>query len=232
MEYDWKVNQRVMMSWEDDPGSGGAGAGVGAEGGGSSSSSRRHALKPFYGRVAAVGCVGEQEEPWLNSPWECLVIEWDNDTDLSRLGPWEPRPVDWDENNAPPPEELRWEGRDCRPSIPPPLREQLSQVVEGAMGDPVAEPFLERVTLEDYSKVVPVPMDLGLVKRRLDQNYYCSVDALEFDCNLIYANCTKYNRPRSDIVKAAFSLVDSLVMAIREAAALAGVGGGDLSASG
>lgn len=38
---------------------------------------------------------------------------------------------------------------------------------------------------------------------------------MEFDCNLVYANCTKYNRPGSEIVKLASRVTDRLAQAIK-----------------
>ncbi|CAM9166354.1 unnamed protein product [Choristocarpus tenellus] len=225
VQYDWKINTRVMMAWEDESPTGDtsnnviAGARAGAETG--PGTGARRTLQPFYGRVAEVSCHTQGDEVWPNSPWECLVIEWDNDSDRSQLGPWEPRLVTWVEGIDPvPPDEddEMWDGR-C--GIPTVLRESLSEVLQEAMESPDALPFLQRVAIEDYGCVVPVPMDLGLVQRRLKQNYYSTVDSLEFDCNLIYANCAKYNKPRSDIVKAAFHLIDTLVIAIRDTVQMA-----------
>lgn len=51
------------------------------------------------------------------------------------------------------------------------------------------------------------------------------MDALEFDCNLVYANCAKYNLPGSDIVKLALSVSDRLVQAIKAISEPGGGGG-------
>lgn len=62
-------------------------------------------------------------------------------------------------------------------------------------------------------------------RRHALQDYYCSVDALEFDCNLVYANCAKYNLPGSDIVKLALAVSDRLVQAIKAISEPGGAGG-------
>lgn len=51
------------------------------------------------------------------------------------------------------------------------------------------------------------------------QDYYCCVDALEFDCKLIYTNCALFNRPDSDIVSDANRIFDLLRSGIRSATA-------------
>lgn len=51
------------------------------------------------------------------------------------------------------------------------------------------------------------------------QDYYGSLDAVEFDCNLVYSNCSKYNRPGSAIVVQARQISDMLVSVIKAASA-------------
>lgn len=55
-----------------------------------------------------------------------------------------------------------------RESIPPALRDRLASAVQRVMERPEAQRFLTPVDLDVYFTVVPVPMDLGLVLRRLE----------------------------------------------------------------
>ena len=49
--------------------------------------------------------------------------------------------------------------------------------------------------LPDYFKIIKQPMDMGTVKKRLENNYYwCSQECIE-DLNLMFKNCYLYNKP-------------------------------------
>ncbi|CAM9897809.1 unnamed protein product [Ectocarpus sp. 6 AP-2014] len=216
----WRPSERVMMEWKEGE-DGEDGEGV---------------LKPYFGVMVRLGMAGaggaggaqsSSRNDWPNSPWDCLSIRWDLDNTISSLGPWEPRPVTWDESGDPP----AVEPASLRACIPRDLRDALAAKVREVAESPDAALFAEPVDVVDYHTIVPVPMDLGLILRRLEKDYYCSVEALEFDCNLVYDNCTKYNEPGSDIVKLAFTVSDQLVQAIKAISEPggggAGGGGGD-----
>ncbi|EFX77367.1 hypothetical protein DAPPUDRAFT_27648, partial [Daphnia pulex] len=69
-----------------------------------------------------------------------------------------------------------------------------------------AWPFHEPVDtikhgLTDYFKVIKFPMDLGTVKKRLQNNYYWSATDCIRDINNIFDNCYTYNDPSQDVVK-------------------------------
>lgn len=52
-----------------------------------------------------------------------------------------------------------------------------------------------KLGIPDYFKIVPYPMDLATVKKRLDNNYYwCAKECLD-DINLMFTNCYLYNKP-------------------------------------
>ncbi len=60
--------------------------------------------------------------------------------------------------------------------------------------------------LFDYPRVISKPMDLGLVRRKVDENRYKSVfDAAE-DVRLIWKNCMKYNPPGTEFYNLAEKL--------------------------
>jgi bromodomain and WD repeat domain-containing protein 1/3 len=68
----------------------------------------------------------------------------------------------------------------------------------------IAEPFNYPVDLTAYPEYmldVEYPMDLSLVKARLDNRFYRRTDAIEYDLSFVYVNAASFNRPRSDIVK-------------------------------
>ncbi|KAG1657201.1 Bromodomain-containing protein 4B [Nymphon striatum] len=54
--------------------------------------------------------------------------------------------------------------------------------------------------LRDYHKIIKNPMDLGTIKKRLENNYYQS----GFDCiqdfNAMFTNCYVFNKPGEDVV--------------------------------
>ncbi|XP_041646362.1 bromodomain testis-specific protein isoform X2 [Cheilinus undulatus] len=54
--------------------------------------------------------------------------------------------------------------------------------------------------LPDYYTIIKNPMDLGTIKKRLQNNYYWQgADCLK-DFNTMFTNCYVYNRPEDDIV--------------------------------
>ena len=53
--------------------------------------------------------------------------------------------------------------------------------------------------LDDYLRVVPVPMDLGTVKQRLHGGRYASLRAYAADAALVFRNALHYNRFDTDV---------------------------------
>ncbi|XP_039985051.1 bromodomain testis-specific protein isoform X2 [Xiphias gladius] len=54
--------------------------------------------------------------------------------------------------------------------------------------------------LPDYYTIITNPMDLGTIKRRLQNKYYCQALECIQDFNTMFTNCYVYNRPGDDIV--------------------------------
>ena len=84
----------------------------------------------------------------------------------------------------------------------------LHKIFEILEGDPLAYDFLEPVdyvalNILDYPKIITQPMDLGTVKKKLDDNVYPTFKEFLDDINLIWTNCRTYNQQGSDIVKMA-----------------------------
>jgi len=76
---------------------------------------------------------------------------------------------------------------------------------------PSAWPFYQptdskKFNLPDYHIIIKTPMDLGTIKKRLDNNYYWSGKECIKDFNTMFTNCYIYNQPKEDIVVMAQSL--------------------------
>ncbi|TRY85593.1 hypothetical protein DNTS_010168, partial [Danionella cerebrum] len=58
----------------------------------------------------------------------------------------------------------------------------------------------------DYHKVIKNPMDMGTIKKRLENNYYWTAGECMQDFNTMFTNCYIYNKPTDDIVLMAQAL--------------------------
>ena len=63
-----------------------------------------------------------------------------------------------------------------------------------------------KLGLPDYFDIVKKPMDMGTVKKRLENNFYWSSAEAIDDLNTMFANCYMYNKPGEDIVVMAKNL--------------------------
>ena len=52
-----------------------------------------------------------------------------------------------------------------------------------------------RLGLPDYFNIITKPMDLGTVKRRLENNYYWCAKECQEDISQMFNNCYLYNKP-------------------------------------
>ena len=52
-----------------------------------------------------------------------------------------------------------------------------------------------KLGLPDYFKIVKYPMDMGTVKKRLENNYYWCAQECVDDIKLMFNNCYLYNKP-------------------------------------
>lgn len=66
--------------------------------------------------------------------------------------------------------------------------------------------------LHDYHEIIKKPMDLGTVKRKMDEREYKTAAEFETDVRLIFSNCYKYNPPDHDVVKMGRKLQDVFEM--------------------
>ncbi|XP_035705424.1 bromodomain-containing protein 3 isoform X3 [Folsomia candida] len=60
--------------------------------------------------------------------------------------------------------------------------------------------------IPDYHKIIKKPMDLGTIKRRLENNYYRESKECLNDFKTMFTNCYVYNKPGEDIVVMAQTL--------------------------
>lgn len=63
-----------------------------------------------------------------------------------------------------------------------------------------------KLNLPDYHKIIKVPMDLGTIKKRLENNYYWKAQEAIDDFQTIFDNCYIYNKPGEDVVVMAQAL--------------------------
>jgi len=106
------------------------------------------------------------------------------------------------------------------PVVPPPSRpgrctNQLQYiqkfVMKAVWKHSFAWPFhqpvdAKKLGLPDYFKIIKLPMDLGTVKKRLENNYYWSAKDCIQDINTMFTNCYVYNKPGEDVVLMAQTL--------------------------
>ena len=56
------------------------------------------------------------------------------------------------------------------------------------------------MSLQDYFTIIKKPMDMSMIKKKLEQNvYHCSKECID-DFRLMFNNCYTYNKP-SDVSK-------------------------------
>jgi len=66
---------------------------------------------------------------------------------------------------------------------------------------PFTEPVdAEKLNLHDYHQIIKKPMDLGTVKKKLENREYATPDEFAIDVRLVFSNCYLYNSPQTDVV--------------------------------
>ena len=81
---------------------------------------------------------------------------------------------------------------------------RISEALESIMSLAIAEPFNYPVDLTNYPEYmldVEYPMDLSMIKARVDNLFYRRIAAIQRDLKYIYENAASFNRPKSDIVR-------------------------------
>ncbi|KAJ0057707.1 hypothetical protein NL108_012949 [Boleophthalmus pectinirostris] len=101
------------------------------------------------------------------------------------------------------------------------LQYMQNVVVKSLWKHQFAWPFhkpVDAVTLglHDYHETITSPMDLGTIKKRLENNYYWSAAECMQDLNTMFTNCYIYNKPTDDIVLMALALEKIFLMKVAQ----------------
>lgn len=88
------------------------------------------------------------------------------------------------------------------------LQHLLNVVLKSLWKHRVAEPFREpvdavKLCIPDYHRIIRHPMDLGTIRKRLENGYYFSAKECIEDFKTMFSNCYTYHKPAEDIVLAA-----------------------------
>lgn len=109
----------------------------------------------------------------------------------------------------------------CQPPVVPPpdspgratnqLHFILKNVMKAVWKHQFSWPFQQpvdakKLNLPDYHKIIRKPMDLGTVKKRLENNYYWTAKECISDVTTLFSNCYVYNKPGEDVVVMAQTL--------------------------
>ncbi|XP_049531596.1 homeotic protein female sterile-like isoform X3 [Anopheles darlingi] len=87
------------------------------------------------------------------------------------------------------------------------LRTVMKAVWKHQFSWPFQQPVdAKKLNLPDYHKIIKQPMDLGTIKKRLENNYYWSAKECIKDFNTMFTNCYVYNKPGEDVVVMAQTL--------------------------
>ncbi|KAM3925151.1 bromodomain-containing protein 4 isoform 2-T2 [Leptodactylus fuscus] len=73
-----------------------------------------------------------------------------------------------------------------------------------------------KLNLPDYYKIIKTPMDMGTIKKRLENYYYMNAQECIQDFNTMFTNCYIYNKPGDDIVLMAEALEKLFLQKISE----------------
>ncbi|XP_055763222.1 bromodomain-containing protein 4-like isoform X3 [Salvelinus fontinalis] len=73
-----------------------------------------------------------------------------------------------------------------------------------------------KLGLPDYYQIIKVPMDMGTIKKRLENSYYWNAQECIQDFNTMFTNCYIYNKPGDDIVLMAEALEKMFLQKISE----------------
>jgi hypothetical protein len=73
-----------------------------------------------------------------------------------------------------------------------------------------------KLALPDYHKIIKHPMDLGTIKKRLENCYYYSASECTQDFKTMFTNCYVYNKPGEDVVLMAQALEKLFLQKLQE----------------
>ncbi|XXQ32827.1 Bromo domain-containing protein [Plasmodiophora brassicae] len=153
------------------------------------------------------------------SPWNCVVVRFDDDDRrvsrhqrhavLQRVSPWELHRVA-ESSAAQDDDGIAGDDAD--------RLDRAGQVIARWRSYASARHFRDPVPLDEfpvYDRMIALPMDLGLIERRLSNRYYRRVDAVVADLDLIASNAADFNLPGARIVAQARALVRNITRQLR-----------------
>ncbi|XP_013880121.1 bromodomain-containing protein 4 isoform X2 [Austrofundulus limnaeus] len=73
-----------------------------------------------------------------------------------------------------------------------------------------------KLNLPDYYTIIKTPMDMGTIKKRLENSYYWNAQECIQDFSSMFTNCYIYNKPGDDIVLMAESLEKVFLQKVTE----------------
>uniref|UniRef100_A0A8C6T5P3 Bromodomain containing 4 n=1 Tax=Neogobius melanostomus TaxID=47308 RepID=A0A8C6T5P3_9GOBI len=73
-----------------------------------------------------------------------------------------------------------------------------------------------KLNLPDYYSIIKIPMDMGTIKKRLENSYYRNAQECIQDFNTMFTNCYIYNKPGDDIVLMAEALEKAFLQKVSE----------------
>eukprot|EP01113_Clastostelium_recurvatum_P047593 TRINITY_DN8518_c0_g1_i2.p1 TRINITY_DN8518_c0_g1~~TRINITY_DN8518_c0_g1_i2.p1 ORF type:complete len:1266 (+),score=275.93 TRINITY_DN8518_c0_g1_i2:457-4254(+) len=154
--------------------------------------------------------VSASEVSFGTSGWECLDVVWDDASSEDRVSPWEVVPIGADDEEGP----SSSPSNVC--SLPDEVTASLSTRLGEICDSDVAVFFLDPIEgvvqkYPQYLNTCPCPIDLLIIKERLVNRYYRSVEALSFDYELLCNNAMAFNRPMSDVYQCAAELSHKLI---------------------
>lgn len=83
----------------------------------------------------------------------------------------------------------------------------VNEMLKLKMSEPFREPIdAKTLKLPNYHKIIKQPMDLGTIKKRLENQFYWSSQEAIKDFETIFLNCTTYNKSDEQMIKAAHAL--------------------------
>lgn len=101
------------------------------------------------------------------------------------------------------------------------LQHLLKVVMKAIWKHQFAWPFHQpvdtvKLNLPDYHRIIKYPMDLGTIKKRLENYYYVSASECIEDFKTMFTNCYVYNKPGEDVVLMAQALEKLFLTKITE----------------
>lgn len=153
----------------------------------------------------------ETERHFKQCGYDCVRLKWEDDTE-GHACLWELNVKKMPIEDIPLPPGIS-ESAQIR------LLETLTAVVNEEGDSRIKDFFFLPVDTRrysDYELMIEVPMDLSLVKRRLQHSYYTNLDSFLNDIKLIKLNCNKYNDESADICEVADKLYRCFEDQVRE----------------